>query len=278
MATRNAQAESKPKKRVASIRALDMAVQELPESEERFHLLMESVTDYAIFMLDTEGRVTCWNAGAERLLGYQEAEIIGQSCARFFTPEDIQSGVPDRELNRAREEGRASDDRWYVRNDGSRFWASGIVTPLRDGVLRGYATVMRDLTEQKSAQDALRESEDRYRKLAEELTLMNRHKDQFLAMLSHELRNPLAPILTALQVMRQDRTDNPLQLQARNIVERQVRQLAHLVDDLLEVSRLTAGKIKLRKERVELRVALERAAEASRPLIDARKHQLTLSL
>src|SRR5207245_8532014 len=112
------------------------------------------------------------------------------------------------------------------------------------------------------------------RKLAEELKHLNQQKDQFLAMLSHELRNPLAPILTALQVMRQERTDNPLQLQARHIVERQARQLAHLVDDLLEVSRLTAGKIKLRNERVELRVVLERAADTSRPLIDGRNHQL----
>ena len=251
---------------------------ELHEVEERFRLLMESVKDFAIFMLDTEGRVTCWNAGAERLLGYHEAEIVGQAFTCFFTTEDIQCDVPRRELKKAREEGRASDDRWHVRKDGTRFWASGIVTPLRDGALRGYAKVMRDLTEQKLAQDALLESEDRYRKLADELEAMNQRKDKFLAMLSHELRNPLAPVLTALQVMRQDRTDNPVQQQARNIIERQVRQLAHLVDDLLEVSRLTAGKIKLRKERVELRVIVERAAETSRPLLDARQHRFSLSL
>src|SRR4051794_36084735 len=125
-----------------------MNLTELREVNERFGLLMESVKDYAIFMLDTAGRVTNWNAGAERLLGYPEAEILGQSFARFFTPEDIQGGIPEQELTTAREKGRATDDRWHVRKNGSRFWANGIVSPLRDGTLRGYAKVMRDLTEQ----------------------------------------------------------------------------------------------------------------------------------
>jgi PAS domain S-box-containing protein len=251
---------------------------ELREVEERFRLLMEGVKDYAIFMLDTEGRVTCWNAGAERLLGFQEDEIIGRHFSLFFTPDDVQNGVPERELRKAREEGRASDDRWHVHKDGTRFWASGIVTPLWDHKLRGYAKVMRNLTEQKMTEDALRKSEDRYRKLAKELDAMNQRKNKFLAMLGHELRNPLAPVLTALQVMRQDQPDNPIQLQARNIIERQVRQLAHLVDDLLEVSRLAAGKIKLRKEPVEMRIVMERAVETARPLIDTRQHRLTISL
>src|SRR5205823_11334214 len=134
-------------------------------------------------------------------LGYQEEEIVGQPFTLFFTPEDVQEGIPERELEEARRVGRASDDRWHLRKDGSRFWANDVVTLLEDGALQGYAKVVRDLTEQKQTEDALRKSEDRYRKLSEELNALNQRKDRFLAMLSHELRNPLAPILTALQVL-----------------------------------------------------------------------------
>ncbi len=255
-----------------------MADRELRDLEERYRLLMESVKDYAILMIDPEGTVLSWNAGAQRLLGYTEGEIIGAPFTRFFTPEDTDKGLPQNELQRATTEGRAIDENWVVRKDGSRFWASGVTTPLVDGTLRGFAKVFRDLTERKGAEDALRESEGRYRKLAEELEEMNSRKDKFLAMLSHELRNPLAPILTALHVMQQEQTANPVQQHARTIVERQVRQLSRLVDDLLEASRLTAGKIKVRKERTELRVVVERALETARPLIEARRHELFLSL
>src|SRR2546421_9400384 len=112
-------------------------------AEEQYRLLMECVTDHAIFLLDSEGRVAAWNAGAERILGYREEEVIGRPGFLFFTPEDTQAGVPERELRSAAEMGQAGDDCWLLRKDGTRVWVSGMTTALRDEHqhLRGFAKV-----------------------------------------------------------------------------------------------------------------------------------------
>ena len=127
---------------------------------ELFRLLVENVIDYAIFVLDPDGRVRSWNPGAERLLGYSEAEIIGQPAALFFTPDDIRDGVQRRDMAKAVETGRGEDERWHVRKDGSRFWSIGTVTPLwdEDRNLRGFAKIMRDRTSQKHSDDALKDA------------------------------------------------------------------------------------------------------------------------
>ena len=132
--------------------------QDLREAE-LFRLLVENVKDYAIFVIDPEGRVESWNPGAERLLGFRDDEIIGQSADIFFTPEDIEKGFPQREMKQALEQGRGNDDRWHVRKDGSRFWCGGTLTPLWDEnrKLRGFAKIMRDRTEWKWNQDATEE-------------------------------------------------------------------------------------------------------------------------
>src|ERR1700682_1177588 len=106
-----------------------LTIQEATEGE-LFRLLVENVKDYAIFVMDPEGRVRSWNPGAERLLGYSEGEIIGQPAALFFTSEDVQGGVPQREMETAVATGRDEDARWHVRKDGSRFWSAGTITPL----------------------------------------------------------------------------------------------------------------------------------------------------
>jgi PAS domain S-box-containing protein len=136
---------------------------------ELFRLLVENLQDYAVFVVDPQGRVQTWNSGAERLLGYREDEIIGQPGNVFFTPEDIQAGVPQQEMREAMQGGRGSDDRWHVRKDGSRFWSGGMMTPLRDeaGNLRGFAKIMRDRTEWKRQEEALKESEERHRAIAD---------------------------------------------------------------------------------------------------------------
>ena len=135
------------------------------ESQERFRLLVESVRDYAIFTLDSNGYITSWNSGAENILGYQEAKIIGQHGSCIFTPEDIRNGEDKKELQTAVAEGKAEDERWHVRANGACFWASGIVTPLRDeaGNLLGFTKIMRDMTERKQAEIALRSNEERLR-------------------------------------------------------------------------------------------------------------------
>lgn len=117
-------------------------------NEELFRFMVESVKDYAIFSTDTVGRVVSWNTGAEHVFGYTEAEIMGRSAAIIFTPEDIAIGAPEQEMRTAEREGRAEDERWHMRRDGSRFWASGIMTPLRDetGNMRGFVKIARDNT------------------------------------------------------------------------------------------------------------------------------------
>ena len=134
-------------------------------SEELFRFMVESVKDYAIFATDREGNVVSWNTGAERTFGYKEAEILGQNASIIFTPEDIEAGKHEEELRTAEREGRAEDERWHVRKDATRFWASGIVTPLRDqdGTLRGFVKVARDQTEQKLLEEERQRSEQELR-------------------------------------------------------------------------------------------------------------------
>ncbi len=238
----------------------------LKAAEERLRLMVESVEDYAIFSMEADGRVASWNAGAARVFGWAETEIVGQTAAVLFTPEDRAAGAAEGELARARETGRDEDERWHLRKDGSRFFASGVVTLIRDegGALRGFTKVCRDVTERKWAEEALRDAD--------------RRKDEFLATLAHELRNPLAPIRNSLQVMRLAGGDRAAFEQSRAMMERQVGHMVRLVDDLLDVSRVSRGKVDLRKERLDLAAVLKAALETSRPALDAPGHELTVAL
>ena len=144
----------------------------LIEAERRFRILVQGVTDYAIFMLDPDGRVANWNAGAERIKGYSPEEIVGEHFSRFYTAEDRDSGVPDRALAAAREAGRYESEGWRVRKDGTRFWASVVIDAIRDeeGKLIGFAKITRDMTEKRVAQQALLEAEQRFRILVQGVT------------------------------------------------------------------------------------------------------------
>ena len=139
---------------------------------ERFRLLVESVSDYAIYMLDPEGIITTWNAGAQRFKGYTADEIIGQHFSRFYTEEDRRSGLPARALATAAGEGHFEQESWRVRKDGTRMWAHVVIDPIRDGDggLIGFAKITRDISERKAAQDALRRSEERFRLLVQGVT------------------------------------------------------------------------------------------------------------
>jgi PAS domain S-box-containing protein len=241
------------------------AEERLRQSEERVRLLIESIRDYAIFMLDPDGRIATWNAGAQELIGYRPVDVIGKH-ASIFNGED--AAESNEVLLVSAASGRAEAEGWRIRESGSRFWGEIVLTAMRDerNVLIGFACVIRDLTERKRAQ------EEHAARLAAEQS--NRAKDQFLAILGHELRNPLAPIVTALDIMRGD----PSFTNEREIIERQVKHLTRLVDDLLDVSRVATGKIELRKRRGDLRGVVRHAVELALPVLEARRHHLNLDL
>ncbi|MEP6997655.1 MAG: MASE1 domain-containing protein [Betaproteobacteria bacterium] len=238
---------------------------DLRRSEEKFRLLVGGIRDYAVFMLDPEGKVATWNTGAENIKGYRADEIIGEHFSRFYPQEAIESGFPQYELEIAARVGRFEDEGWRLRKDGSAFWANVIISAVFDssGELRGFAKVTRDMTE---------------RRRVEALEHGERRMTEFLAMLGHELRNPLAPIRNALDLMRVQSSADSTREWARSIIDRQLNLLTRLVDDLLDVGRITSGKIALHKEPVEVNAAVQRAVEASRPLADASKHTLDVHL
>src|SRR5690349_17598536 len=138
-------------------------------SEERARLILASIEDFAIFMLSPEGRVESWNLGAERIKGYRADEILGEHFSLFYPPEDVAAGKPDADLREAAARGRFEDEGWRVRKDGSRFWANVVISVMRDaaGRVEGFAKVTRDLTERRRTHEALRESDERFRVLVE---------------------------------------------------------------------------------------------------------------
>jgi PAS domain S-box-containing protein len=236
-------------------------------TEEQFRALVESVRDYAIFRIDPDHRAQTWNEGVRRVLGFAEGEFVGLDTRRIFAPEDVAAGVPERELQYAAEHGSAANDRWMLKKDGTRFFAFGTTSAVRDeaGAVVGFTKVMRDMTAQKRAEEALQQAD--------------RRKDEFLAMLGHELRNPLAPIRNALFLMKLRGPREPGDVERlRAMMDRQITHIARLVDDLLDVSRITQGKFEIRTEAVDLREAVANAVEAIRPFLDERQLALDVSL
>ncbi|MGE0131027.1 MAG: PAS domain S-box protein [Blastocatellales bacterium] len=367
--------------------------------EKLFRLMVESVSDYAIFAIDLERRIRTWSEGAEHLFGYTKEEIVGQDFAILFTPEDRRLRAPESEIENARREESARDYRWHMRKGGSRFWASGRINQLKDeaGNLIGYVKVARDATERKQADEALKESEANFRSIFElagtgqaqadprtgrllrvnrklcemlgysedELLAMtvqelthpedkertlaifrrmlrtngeydiekrymrkdgsviwarvniiplhdgdgnairssasvlditsrkrveaeleealararaarsesedaSRSKDEFIAMISHELRSPLNAILGWARILRQGRPDEELYQRAAEIIERSARMQSQLIEDLMDTARIVSGKLRLDVRPVNLVAVIEKAMDVVRPAADAR--------
>ena len=246
----------------------------LRESEERFRVLVRSVKDYGIFMLDPDGRVVSWNEGARRIKGYEAEEILGKHFSAFYPPDVAASGHPTRELAMARRDGRYEEEGWRIRKDGSRFWASVVITPLfgEHGDLMGYAKVTRDLTERRLAQQ--REVDDA-RRLAE-VEASNRAKTGFLAAMSHELRTPLNAISGYAQLM-QEGVGGDVSDQHRDYLTRIRNSQQHLlgiVNDLLNYSRMEAGGVVYERELVFAHEVVEGVLAMVTPQIERKQLRL----
>ncbi|HSD43629.1 MAG TPA: PAS domain S-box protein [Burkholderiales bacterium] len=237
----------------------------LRESEERFRLLIEGVVDYAIFMLDPDGIITSWNAGAQAIKGYTRDEAIGSHFSLFYTPEDIQAGKPWEELAHAHKAGRAEDEGWRIRKNGEKFWARAVLNALHDseGRLRGFAKITQDLSQ---------------RQHAHELERTAQQLNEFIAILAHELRNPLAPICNAVQLMDRIPHTDPAQEAMRRTIARQSAHLVRIVDDLLDIARITRGTFSIVRRAIDVAEVIGRAVEVARPAIEQAGHALEVEL
>jgi len=357
-------------------------------TEDIYRKSVETIRDYAIFMTDPDGLVTNWNRGAEHILRYTETEILGKHASKFFTAEDRAKDVPQKEMNTAAATGRAEDERWHVRSDGSRFWASGVMTAVRDeaGNLIGFSKVMRDMTERNrlteerdrfftlsmdllcivrldgqfqrvnpafetllgfSEEELLAtslfelihpddrtKSKEAYEKLslgepitfmenrlickdgsykwfawsyfpvpeddlafgvgrdmtqvkqmhdvlrlrAEESEESNRVKDEFLATLSHELRTPLTSILGWSRLLRSKQLSETDRERAIQIIQRNAESQSKLIEDLLEVSRIITGKLKIEFKPVTFADIVDTIINSLRPAADAKHLQLETAI
>lgn len=243
-----------------------------PDPEILLRLLRDQDRVHALLLLDADGRITAWLAGAENVFGYRAEEIVGRSVSELFTPEDRAQGLDAHELEVARRDGHAADDRWHLRKDGTRIWVIGVLVPLREaGHLVGFAKILRDRTEMKQQLVELRNRIATLEKADE-------RKNLFLGTLAHELRNPLAPLTNAAQLVRLAAADREELLYPAQVIERQLDLLRRLVDDLLDVTRVGTGKVQLKKERLALNDVLTRVADQYRPEAERRRQQFDLLL
>jgi two-component system CheB/CheR fusion protein len=229
------------------ITARRQAEEQARASEARMRMVAESANDYAIITQDEEGRITSWNKGAEQLFGWTADEMAGQPLDRLFTPEDLAAGAPADELRRAREDGRAEDERWHVRKDGSRFFCSGVTTPLRNGDFYGYAKIARDETARERQGKEREQALTREQAVRSDVENAAALKDEFLAVMSHELRHPLNMIHINVELLSRmpELRQSPTFLRAATIIRNAVMSQAKIIDDLMDISRVRTGKLTL---------------------------------
>ncbi len=257
----------------------------LRQSEERYRSLVEQVTDYGIFMMDDKGRIISWNEGARRIAGYEFDEIVGKYFSIFYPEEDLLNGKPAHELKVAREEGKYEEEGWRIRKDGTRFWASVVITAVynRDRTLIGFSKVTRDLTERKESERALRESYEKYRQLNielkstnKELSYANQELEQFTSIVSHDLQEPIRTIQSFMQLIGQrvnDERYDDLGLYVKKTLTAAGR-MRELILNLLHYSQL--GKAEVSNERVSMNELLNRAMQNLKSSLDATNAQVTI--
>jgi PAS domain S-box-containing protein len=255
---------------------LRQSQENLRQSEELYRNLVEGVTDYAIFMLNPDGNIISWHNGAKSILGYQEAEIIGQPFSQIFTSEAIRYNLPKQVLRQAITEGFFRGNHWHVRKDGTQFWSHCVITPLKDemGNLRGFSKILQDLTERKQAEEEREQlllREQAARALAE---AANRSKDEFLAIISHELRTPLTAILGWAGILRARKMDEDKVVIALETIERNAKVQMQLIEDLLDISRMVRNDFSVNFDLVEPTEVIITAIEAIQPAADAKGIQI----
>jgi PAS domain S-box-containing protein len=258
---------------VALYAEVDSQADRLRQAEDRLRVLLDGVKDYAICMLDIDGTVETWNAGAERVFGYAADEVIGRNVACFHSATEQDLGVPAADLRQACSLGRLECERVRVRRDGSTFDALVLLTLMRrpNGAPRGFSLVVRDITERKRMEDDLR-------RRADELAAANRAKEDFLATLSHELRTPLNAMLGWTRLLRMGKLDAAGMTRALETIERNAHVQEQLIADILDVSRIVTGKLRLQLRPMELEPIADASIDALRPAAEAKGVELLCSL
>ena len=273
------------------------AEEALRQSQERYRMLVDNVTDYALILLDPVGRVTSWNSGATRITGYQSKEILGSHFSKFYSRDDVAAGKPVIELRTASETGRFEEVALRTRKDGSQYWANVVLTAIRDevGKILGFSKVTRDLTERKKAEDELRQAyaelETRVERRTSELFEAKANaeaaviaRDRFFSIASHELKTPISSLKLQAQIRRRcvekgDFSDFAPDRLAELCEddEKQVARLVFLVDNMLDISRLTSGAFELTLETVDLVETVEDVARRLEPILKDSGNSWTLT-
>jgi PAS domain S-box-containing protein len=238
--------------------------EKLRESEEKLRLIVDGVKDHAMFLLDRGGTIVSWNPAAQKVLGFAPGEIIGRELALLYPAQERSAGRPQAEMAAAAHAGSLHSHAWKVKSDGSSVWTDGSLSAIRDteGRLDGFVLILRDLTEQRRI---------------EELEAEGRRILEFIAMLSHELRNPLAPIKNAVSILKLPQGQEQTGKYA-DMIGRQVAHLTRLVDDLMDVSRITTGKIALDRSSLEINTLVHVALDSMRSTLESQGHALEVTL
>jgi PAS domain S-box-containing protein len=242
-------------------------------TDEMLSWLIEQTSDQAMILLDPAGVILAWLAGSENIFGYTADEVIGKPFIHLFTPEDRAKHEPEKELSIGSAGSVAEDDRWMLRKDGSRFWATGFLQAILapDGQLAGYGKLLRNRTDLKSRLESQEHQ-------ADDLRAADERKNRFISTLSHELRNPLQSLVMAAELLPGIVRPGEEAEFAMALIRRQLDAMQRMVDDMLDITRVSKGKVKLNLEVLALNDVIRAAAETCRPAIDNRTHRVHMIL